>query len=65
MGGGRVNDKFEIEDSDDGVLIWAQNWKGGNGLVAEFHNGQSWEEVAQELYDLLAMAGHEVKFKET
>jgi hypothetical protein len=58
-----MDDKFEIEVHSEGVHVWAQNWKGGTGLVAEFHNGQSWEEVAQELYDLLAMAGHEVRFK--
>jgi hypothetical protein len=60
----KFDDKFEIEAHSEGVHVWATNWKGGHGLVAEFNKSQTLQEMAQELYDLLAMSGHEVKFKE-
>lgn len=59
-----MQDKFEIEVHDDGVHVWATNWRRGSCLVAEFHNNQDWKEAAQELYELIAFTGHEVKFKE-
>lgn len=59
-----MNDKFEIEVHDDGVHVWATNWKGGSGLAADIRTDMTRAEIAQELYDLIAMAGHEVKFKE-
>lgn len=58
-----MTDKYEIEVFYDTVHVWAQNWKGGHGLVAEFNKSQTLQEIAQELYDLLAFGGHEVKFK--
>ena len=59
-----MNDKFEIEVHDDGVHVWATNWKGGSGLAADIRTDMTRAEIAQELYDLIAFTGHEVKFKE-
>jgi hypothetical protein len=59
-----MQDKFEIEVYYDTVHVWATNWKGGSGLAAEFNKSQTLQEIAQEIYDLLAISGHEVKFKE-
>jgi hypothetical protein len=59
-----MQDKYEIEVHSKGVHVWAQNWKGGSGLVAEFDKTQTLQELAQELYELLAAGGNEVKFKE-
>jgi hypothetical protein len=62
--GGLMQDKFEIEVHGDGVQVWATNWKGGSGLAADIRTDMTRKEIAQELYDLLAMSGREVKFKE-
>lgn len=59
-----MQDKFEIEVHDEGVHVWATNWKGGSGLAAEFSHECTLQDIAEEVYDLLAMAGHEVMFKE-
>jgi hypothetical protein len=62
---GRADEmRFEIEVHGDGVQVWTINWKGGAGLAAEFYKSQTFHEIAQEIYDLLAISGHEVKFKE-
>lgn len=59
-----MQDKFEIEVYYDEVQVWAINWKGNKGFVGAFHKSQTLNEIAQEIYDLLAMSGHAVKFKE-
>ena len=59
-----MQDKFEVEVHDEGVHVWGTNWKGGTGLVADIMTVMTPQEIAQEIYDLLAMSGHEVKFKE-
>lgn len=59
-----MRDKFEIETNSEQVLVWMRNWKGGSGVAAEFNIGATSEEIAQEVYELLAAAGMEVKFVE-
>lgn len=59
-----MNDKFEIDVHYDGITVWAINWKGGAGVVAEFDDGMTKRQIAQELYELLASGGNEVRFKE-
>jgi hypothetical protein len=59
-----LSDKFEIEVHEEGVHVWATNWKGGHGLAGDIMTVMTPQEIAQEIYDLLAMSGHEVKFKE-
>jgi hypothetical protein len=59
-----MSDRYEIEVFYDTVHVWATNWKGRCTLAAEFNKSQTLQEIAQEIYDLLAMSGHEVKFKE-
>lgn len=59
-----MKDKYEIEVHSSGIHVWGQNWKGGHGLVAEFDKTQTLQELAQELYELIASAGHEVRFVE-
>jgi hypothetical protein len=59
-----MNDKFEIEAHPEGVHVWATNWKGGHGLAAEIMTIMTPQEIAQEVYDLIAISGHDVKFKE-
>jgi hypothetical protein len=60
-----MQDKFEIEVHDEGVEVWAINWKGGAGLAADIRDDMTRQEIAQEIYDLLAMSGLVVKFKGT
>lgn len=57
-------DKFEVEVHEDGVQVWAVNCYDRRGLAADIMTVMTPQEVAQEIYDLLAMSGHEVKFKE-
>lgn len=59
-----MQDQFEIEVYEEGVHVWARNWKGGYGLAVDIRTDHTRKEIAQELYDLLACAGHPVKYKE-
>jgi hypothetical protein len=62
--GGLMQDKFEIEVHAEGVHVWVTNWKGVFGLGADIMTVMTPQEIAQEIYNLLAMSGHEVKFEE-
>lgn len=59
-----MGDQFEIENHGDHILVFMRNWKGGYGLAAEFHEDSTLKDVEQEIYDLLACAGHTVKIRE-
>lgn len=59
-----MNDKYEIEVHSDGVHVWATNWKGGKGFVGDFNLWMTKGELAQELYELLAAGGNEVRYRE-
>lgn len=59
-----MEDKFEIEIHEDSILVFAENGKGRSVLLAEFNPDMSLDQLAMELYELLALAGHPVKFVE-
>lgn len=59
-----MSDKYEIEVHPDGIHVWMTNWKGRTGLAGDFRLKMTKEEIAQELYELLAAGGSEVSFKE-
>lgn len=58
-----MNDTFEIDVHYGGITVWATNWKGRRTVAAYFDDGITKHELAQELYELLAASGNEVKFR--
>ena len=58
-----MQDKYEIEIYDEGVHVWGTNWR-GSALAADITMDMTRKQIAQEIYDLLAISGHEVRFRE-
>lgn len=59
-----MNDKFEIEIHENEILVFAENWMGRSSLAAEFNLELTLDELAMEVYELLALCGMRVKFVE-
>jgi hypothetical protein len=64
QGDRRMNDKFEIEVHSEGVHVWVTKWNGVLGLAADIMTVMTPQEIAQEIYELIARNGFDVKFKE-
>lgn len=59
-----MNDTYEIDIHYDGITVWATNWKGRRSVAADFNDGMTKRELAQEIYELLAASGNVVRWKE-